>query len=600
MTHLERGIQAAQRRLWLNRWLHCLSTCLGVAAGAFAAVVLYQRLYDVPMPLLWVGGSLAFAGFAVAGAMFLAKREDRALAAARLDEAAGLRERISSGQYCVAEDDPFAQAVVSDAERVCAALTPSRHLPLTLPRRVGWTASALLLAVGTFLVPAGLLKNTQAKQADAQTAAVEQAKVAVKQQLAEVRRLAENTPALQELTEELDKPDEQTGAELLKPADIRHEALKKIDRLEDAARQKRESGDYDAVREMKKLLRRVDEEPEADAPTRKLTQALQKGELQTAKEEIQSLREQLATLKADEDKEMVAKVSQQLDRLAKQIEQAASDKQVQQALDQAGLTPEEKERLLENLKKQDLEQVQKQLQEKGLGEQQAQKLAQQLGKQQKAGALARKLAESMSRSARAGEQGQIGDSMTGLSQAADQLGELEMLEQEMNQLDGAIADLQGAREATDKPCGSCGGSGSKGGKTCGSCRGRGQGQGNGDRGGGIGGLGQGRGGLAPEQSTDVAFKTEREKVHTGKGAIIGQVLFEGEQVAGEVNPQFAEMVTAAERDASERINRDRIPRQYQKVVKSYFSTIRGSDEEKADTPADAKPAEVTERAEEDK
>lgn len=90
----------------------------------------------------------------------------------------------------------------------------------------------------------------------------------------------------------------------------------------------------------------------------------------------------------------------------------------------------------------------------------------------------------------------------------------------------------------------------------------------------MGKLGRGRGGLAPEQQTDVGFKTERAKVHTGKGAIIGQFLVDGEQVKGEVSSSLEEIVTAAEHDASDRINRNRIPRQYQKAVKAYFSNVQ--------------------------
>ena len=98
----------------------------------------------------------------------------------------------------------------------------------------------------------------------------------------------------------------------------------------------------------------------------------------------------------------------------------------------------------------------------------------------------------------------------------------------------------------------------------------------------MGKLGRGRGGLAEEQETNVAFKHERAKVHTGKGAIIGQFLVDGEQAKGEVKSVLAEVASAAERDASDRINRDRIPRQYQKAVKEYFSNVKRSAN---DTPA---------------
>jgi len=102
----------------------------------------------------------------------------------------------------------------------------------------------------------------------------------------------------------------------------------------------------------------------------------------------------------------------------------------------------------------------------------------------------------------------------------------------------------------------------------------------------MGKMGQGRGGRAGEEKTDVAFKTERGKVHTGKGAIVGQFLVDGEQVKGEMKSNLVEVVSAAERDASDRINRDRIPRQYHKAVKAYFSNIQRSVKE--NKPKDSK------------
>ena len=53
---------------------------------------------------------------------------------------------------------------------------------------------------------------------------------------------------------------------------------------------------------------------------------------------------------------------------------------------------------------------------------------------------------------------------------------------------------------------------------------------------------RGRGGLAKEEQTDVGFKIERGKVHTTKGAIVGQFLVEGEQVKGDVNKGYVELV----------------------------------------------------------
>ena len=113
-------------------------------------------------------------------------------------------------------------------------------------------------------------------------------------------------------------------------------------------------------------------------------------------------------------------------------------------------------------------------------------------------------------------------------------------------------------------------------------------------GGGMGRMGRGRGGQAKMEQTDVDFKTERGKVHTGKGAIVGQFLVDGEQVKGEAKTDLVEVVSAAEREASDRINRDRIPRQYHKAVKAYFSNIQRSmkgDKPRKPKDEDEKPGE---------
>lgn len=120
----------------------------------------------------------------------------------------------------------------------------------------------------------------------------------------------------------------------------------------------------------------------------------------------------------------------------------------------------------------------------------------------------------------------------------------------------------------------------------------------------MGKLGRGRGGLAPEEPTAVNFKTRRAKVKTTKGAIIGQFLIDGEQVPGDVSSTLGETVLAGEREASDLIHRDRIPRQYHKAIKGYFSNLKRSADERSndnegpsasdeedktdDTPTDAK------------
>lgn len=577
MTLLERQVHAAQRRLWLNRWLHRFCFVAALGGLGFAVIVLIQRLFDLPLPIGWIGVGAGTVAVVASIIWTVRTREDAATAAARLDEAAGLRERISSGRYCLGVDDPFAQAVVADAERVGSAINVRQHIRLSVPSPLAWTAGSFVLSALMFLVTPGLLKPKEAVAREERREAVEATHIAVKKQMDQIREMTETTPALDDLKPQLADMDSLSG-KADEPADIRHEALKKIDRLEDAVRQKRASDRYDAIPEMQKRLRGLKVPDSEEAPTQKLAKALNEGDFKTAKEEVQKLREQLATLKSEEDKEAVTKLSKQLDDLTKQIDKLAKDEKLAQKLEQAGLSKEDIERMLERLSKKDLEQIQKKLEESGMSREQIEKIAKQLQQNKSAGAAARKLAQSMKQGAKAADAGEMGNAMEGLSQAAEQLGELEQLEQEMNQLEATADALQQAKNDIDKPCSSCGGSGMKNGQPCKQCGGTGRSGAGGDRQGSGSGMGkkigQGRGGKAEQEQTDVAFKTERQKVHTGKGAIIGQFLFEGEQIPGEASSKLAQTVSAAEREASDLIHRDRVPRQYHKAVKAYFSNMK--------------------------
>ena len=579
MTQLERQIKTAQHRLWLDRFLTCGGWCLTIAFGVFAGVVLVQRLYDLAMPLTWVAAGMAGVSLMASILWTAAGRADAATAAARLDEAAGLRERISSAQYCGPTDDPFAQAVVADAERVSGSLSARQHIRLTTPSSLGWTIVAMAAIGLMFLVPPGLALTEEATVAKGQAQETQEVKVAVKRKMDEVRQLVAKTPGLEEMKETLADTDKKAGGKLQRPDQIRHEAVKKIDKLADAVKQERGKDKYKSLTEMRKMMRSLKVPKSSDVATQKLTKALSQGDFKSAKEEVQKLKEQLATLKAKDDQEMAKKLSQQLDELAKQLEKVGDDKkQMEKLLEQAGIKKEDAERMLENLKKQDLEQLQKQLQEKGLGQKQAEQLAKQLQQKQQAGSMAQKLAEAAKQGAKGSQDGQAGEAMAGMTMAEQQLSELEQLEQEMSQLDSTLSDLENSKNDLDKPCSNCGGKG------CSKCGGTGQGK----SGSGMGNKAKsGRGGLASEEETNVDFKVERGKVPTREGAIIGQFFFEGEQVKGEVSSEFADVVTAAERDATDRINRNRMPRQYQKAVRAYFSNVQKQIESAKLRPAEA-------------
>ena len=95
----------------------------------------------------------------------------------------------------------------------------------------------------------------------------------------------------------------------------------------------------------------------------------------------------------------------------------------------------------------------------------------------------------------------------------------------------------------------------------------------------MGRLGRGRGGRGPEQKTAERWVKERTPVITTKGSIIGKKFIDGEQVRGEVGTEAVELFSAAERDATDALNKTRIPNHLRKAVKNYFSQFRSEDED---------------------
>ncbi len=464
MTQWDKQVHEARGRLWMNGWLNRLSWCLALGGAALAMLTVTQRATQLWLPLRESALILLCVALAASLIWSLAERVTLSLAAARLDEAAGLRERLSSSFYCLSSKDPFAQAVVADAERLSSGLSARQHIRLTYPRPLNYAGVSLLAAALCLLLPPGFLSGEEKKQSVIQTAQVEQVKTTVKKQFQDIIKKAEGNPALEDMKEDLKRLAEEPSAPLEKPDAIRHEALKKIDSLADAVKDKLNDPNYDKANELQRMLRGLKVPQETDTAAQKLTKSLSEGDFKQAQEEIKQLQDQLATLKQDEDKEMADKLSKQLEDLSKQIEAAAENKELQQKLAQAGIKPEDVKRMLENLSKQDLEQVQKALQEQGLNQQQIQQLAQQLQKQQSASQMAKQLSQAMKQASQCNSPGQAQQAAAGLSQASDQLSQLEQMQSEMDQLNSTLSDLNNAKSGM-QPCPDCQGTGQKPGGT---------------------------------------------------------------------------------------------------------------------------------------
>lgn len=562
MTQLERQVGRARFRLTINRWFGLLCLGVTVAAGAFAAIVLLDRLYGWDWPLGVFGLGLASAAFITSIIWATATRVEHTHAAAILDEAAGLRERLSSGLHCMNGEDPFERAVLANAEETSANLAVRQHIRYTMPHQLGGASIAVVIATGLLLLPSGMLASAL-NENDEDAVQVRRAAIVVNKRTERIKRRARTNTALRKLAEDLDKlPD----GEFDKPADVRHSALKKLDRMRDILKQQRGSEKFEHAKEFKKMLRRLKPSDQLDTPANRLAKALAKGDFKAARELAEEMRKHLASLDPKDAPRLQA-MRKQLEQLAKRLEALANDEKTIKQLQQAGLKKEDIERMLKNLTAEDIEKIKEKLEKQGLTQEAIQKLTKALRKRMGANEMARKLAQSVDQAAQALAAGSPSDAASGMAGAGGQLSAMEMLEQEMNEIDSMMADLQGAKNDLGNPCSSCNGTGMVRGGPCASCNGRGTG-------GGMGNMGRGRGGIAREEQTPASFVKRRDKVHAGKGAIIGSILVDGKQIKGGVTSDIGEVLAAGERDATDAIDRARIPRRYHEAVKGYFSDVR--------------------------
>ena len=133
-----------------------------------------------------------------------------------------------------------------------------------------------------------------------------------------------------------------------------------------------------------------------------------------------------------------------------------------------------------------------------------------------------------------------------------------MAEQMMNELEAQLAELEDLK--------------------AGVCQGDGMGLGEGDPN-NIGQqgprAGYGYGSRIGKKRGAHQYKAVKAKTRTQGGQIIGQMLIDGPQVKGEATAEVTEAVNSAVRDAEDAVEREEIPRQYQRVVQLYFERLAG-------------------------
>jgi hypothetical protein len=387
--------------------------------------------------------------------------------------------------------------------------------------------------------------------------------------------------------------DEPLEAEPNKPQardvdEIRREAMRNLTQLSEQIAQKQEGEQARTLEAMERNLEQL--KTPGPGPMTEFARSLARGNYADAKQKLDEMAEKLATGQMNEAEKEAAQ--DQLSQLKEQLEQMAQNsEQIEQALRQAGLTPEQAAKLAQaasdpQAMKEALEQNQ------SLSEQQKQQMMEMAQAQCDASEACQGMAGAMGQMAAAmGQEGSASEMSSGMESMSDQLSQMEMMQQEMQNLQNAMSECN----AQMQKLGQCMSDGSGG-----QCFGEGSGQGQwaaGDssqsQGSGSGGPGQGQGGSMDSEAAD--FMLERKKIEVANqgGPIIGETIVYGAQVRGEAKATFQQTVAQARAQSSEAIESKAVPKQYESAIQHYFGRLEAvarSQQGQTAKPADAKPA----------
>lgn len=611
MTTIDRAISHAVRRLYLNDVLSRLVTLTIFAIGLAIAARVVQKAISVEFPWGLIAGVTC--GVVVVGALvwaFVARRS-RLHAAVALDEAAGLRESISTALTIRGATDPWSKAVVETAQ----ARVASVHVPSALPwRRPARAATPLFMALGLmvlwFTLPdLDLLKFLERKQ----VAQAEQVEILrVKSEIgADQKKLEEalaragvkvtNEPGDTDAAANLDGRPE--SAEELQRVQIKKltSVAEKLEMLRNGEKAQQFQAVKDALRQVRQP---------GPGPMGEFSRQLQRGNFSAAKAQLDDLAKQLSEGSLSEDQQR--QMQEQLKNLSQQLEKISKDtKQLENQLQQAGMTPEQAKKAAA-----DPEAVKNAVQNmQGLSDIQKQGLINLATQAAQAGEQCQNMSEAMQQMGeQMSQQGMSQEGAQAMQNLSQQLGQQEMAQAEMANMDAALSEAQRQLEKLGQ-CksggdGQDGQNGSNEGEGQGEQEGQGnqdgKGQGNGSgqwaqgkaqkQSSGSGGPGQGNG--AGPDAQEAAFQLSKHKadVKTGQGPIIGSKLVYGEQVRGESVAEFSAAVQSASQAASESMENLTVPRELHDSVKTYFGTLKAKTAPQNGTapasppPAPAEPA----------
>lgn len=240
MDVILKKVRRARARLVLSRFRQLFVYYLAGAWAAAAVVSAASRPGFIPLLVGFFAAGVA--GILAAAVHALVARPSPRTAALALDRASGLRERLSTAILVRSSASPVDRAVVEDAVRAAPAADPAL-IPLSRVRRGWWPAIPPLVFVASLAVP-GLARVTTGDPAMAAEASIsvpapirKEASSGLWRRAFHLERRAgeRDLPELRDLAQAM----RQISEEIRRSEMSQAEALSKLSRLEEKARERR-------------------------------------------------------------------------------------------------------------------------------------------------------------------------------------------------------------------------------------------------------------------------------------------------------------------------------------------------------------------------
>ncbi len=341
---IDRSVRIARTRLFRQAFVNSLGTCwvvgLVLILGWFVAQPML--LENPPEALRWIvlGVGLALGLVAAAVRTRLAAPSTERVAL-EIDNRFQLRERVTTAVALPDElrNTSAGQALFADAEDKLAPLNVSEKFPVA-PRRHLLGIPVLALALGAVVIwwnpeAMGLMATDEEKVAQKSQDQTVAAQTPTKKKTAPPKPVAEAPPerlnkgkGLKDLEEELTKAHDKFAKDPFEDSpEKQREKAAELAQLESKT-QKFVEQKVDKLQELQEQFQKLDklnmDKEFEDGPAKDFNDALSKGDLKKAKEEVDELKKKAKDKKLDEEDQ--EKLERQLDKMKKELERLDRDK----------------------------------------------------------------------------------------------------------------------------------------------------------------------------------------------------------------------------------------------------------------------------------